>query len=72
MEATCYGGGDIAGAIFGTLLCAAALVGLAWWLYQKYWKGRKGMIIRLKNKIEFNFIRILFRKEKNSSSMFTQ
>lgn len=32
---SCYGGGDIAGAIFGTLL-AVILVGvLLWWLYKK-------------------------------------
>lgn len=43
-QSTCYGGGDIAGAIFGTLICSVLLVGLAWWLYQKYWKGRKGLL----------------------------
>lgn len=61
-SAICYGGGDIAGAIFGTLLCSALLVGLTWWLYQKYWKGRKGMFIRLIKKKMFKilFISILY------------
>lgn len=42
MEATCYGGGDIAGAVFGTLIGGALLAFLVYWLYKKYWKGRKG------------------------------
>lgn len=42
MDETCYGGGDIAGAIFGTLICGIALAYLLWWLYNNYWKNRKG------------------------------
>lgn len=42
MDETCYGGGDIAGAVFGTLICGIALAYLLWWLYKNYWKNRKG------------------------------
>lgn len=33
--ASCYGGGDIAGAIFGTLLAVVLIAVLGWWLYKK-------------------------------------
>ncbi|XP_058838240.1 uncharacterized protein LOC131693957 [Topomyia yanbarensis] len=39
---TCYGGGDIAGAIFGTLFAVVLLAVLAWWLF------RKGYILKQK------------------------
>ncbi|XP_053687780.1 uncharacterized protein LOC128737216 [Sabethes cyaneus] len=39
---SCFGGGDIAGAIFGTLLAVVFLAGLAWWLY------RKGYLLKIK------------------------
>lgn len=42
MDETCYGGGDIAGAVFGTLFFGIALAFLLWWLYKNYWKNRKG------------------------------
>ncbi|XP_053659216.1 dual specificity protein kinase splA-like [Anopheles marshallii] len=32
---SCYGGGDIAGAIFGTLLAVILVAVLLWWLYKK-------------------------------------
>ncbi|XP_058128468.1 uncharacterized protein LOC131288480 [Anopheles ziemanni] len=32
---SCYGGGDIAGAIFGTLLAVVLMGVLLWWLYRK-------------------------------------
>nr|XP_029713219.1 formin-J-like isoform X2 [Aedes albopictus] len=32
---SCYGGGDIAGAIFGTLFAIVLLGALAWWLWKK-------------------------------------
>ncbi|XP_039432128.1 formin-J-like [Culex pipiens pallens] len=32
---SCYGGGDIAGAIFGTLLAVVLVAVLGWWLYKK-------------------------------------
>ncbi|XP_062559564.1 formin-J-like [Armigeres subalbatus] len=35
MGASCYGGGDIAGAIFGTLFAIVLLGVLAWWLWKK-------------------------------------
>lgn len=41
--ASCYGGGDIAGAIFGTLLAVVLIAVLGWWLYKKgYIPKRKG------------------------------
>lgn len=39
---SCYGGGDIAGAIFGTLIGGILLAYLLFWLYKNYWKNRKG------------------------------
>lgn len=38
----CYGGGDIAGTFFGTLICGAIVAYIAWRLYKKYWNARKG------------------------------
>uniref|UniRef100_A0A182QJP4 Uncharacterized protein n=1 Tax=Anopheles farauti TaxID=69004 RepID=A0A182QJP4_9DIPT len=32
---SCYGGGDIAGAIFGTLFAVVLVAVLLWWLYKK-------------------------------------
>ncbi|XP_058054495.1 uncharacterized protein LOC131206107 [Anopheles bellator] len=32
---SCYGGGDIAGAIFGTLVAVVLMAVLLWWLYKK-------------------------------------
>ncbi|XP_058457374.1 uncharacterized protein DDB_G0284459-like [Malaya genurostris] len=39
---TCYDGGDIAGAIFGTLFATVLLAALIWWLY------RRGYILKQK------------------------
>lgn len=43
MDASCYGGGDIAGAIFGTLLAVVLIAVLGWWLY------RKGYVLKRKD-----------------------
>ena len=49
MEATsasCYGGGDIAGAVFGTLIGGIILALILWWLYKKYYANKhKGEFI---------------------------
>lgn len=39
----CYSGGNIVGAIFGTVVVIALLGVLAWWIYKKFYcKHRKG------------------------------
>ncbi|KAL1380468.1 hypothetical protein pipiens_003577 [Culex pipiens pipiens] len=42
---SCYGGGDIAGAIFGTLLAIVLVAVLGWWLY------KKGYVLKRKERL---------------------
>lgn len=38
----CYGGGDIAGAVIGSLIGGIVLAYLLYRLYMHYWRNRKG------------------------------
>lgn len=38
----CYGGGDIAGAVIGSLIGGIVLAYLLYRLYAHYWRNRKG------------------------------
>lgn len=43
MDETCYSGGSIFGAIFGTIVAIAFLAAVAWWIYMKFYcKNLKG------------------------------
>lgn len=43
----CYGGGDIAGAVIGSLIGGIVLAYLLYRLYVHYWRNRKGEHIKL-------------------------
>ncbi|KAJ6646851.1 Protein AHNAK2 [Pseudolycoriella hygida] len=72
MDETCYGSGDIAGAVLGTLICGIALAYLLWWLYKNYWKNRKGSHLVVEDpenaKNDFAFDNPAFKSEQQKKT----
>jgi hypothetical protein len=53
---TCYGGGDIAGAVFGTLIAVILLEILFWWLYRRYVLKQKGKCFAFAHSSNYHFL----------------
>lgn len=41
-ESSCYTGGDIAGAIFGTLIAVVVIAALGYWFYKRKLNKQRG------------------------------